>query len=431
MKKEERSKRKKLASRRFWEESKKLSFRQRQLLLIELFFADRANIPFPFGGRETFPIGEDLDEIALREEAGGLANFSYRHLGVGGEELLGVVYAQVGYPFAERHGVGPLDVGGEIGAVGAEADGQIFYRKTRMGKAVLREPCRKVLLYRRIVGGSVADGFLLFLRYLQDSLHLFVEEQVVHVGAIEVYIKRYRRQDPEEHILVGQEGEQSATYAIDDRPPGEYRHPADVGGDVLGVGVVEEANCLMISIDDATGEIDAVAEEPQCHGGEAHVATHTLGQDEEDDAGEQGEHCPVGHVSQEPSPSDVEAVEQRDERGTEEPVGEEIGGEVHQDGGILALEAQTAEEMHRIVGGEHEQCHTHDTARTLVVGKNGLVGSLRHKEVDDEEEHQRQCKAQRVLIYRIIHCMLVYVGLMDAKITFLFVLAKDSGDFLY
>ena len=51
---------------------------------------------------------------------------------------------------------------------------------------------------------------------------------------------------------------------------------------------------------------------------------------------------------------DVEAIEQRSERRTEEPVAEEIGREVHQNGGMNVTDSDLEEEGHCIVGCQEQ-----------------------------------------------------------------------------
>lgn len=100
---------------------------------------------------------------------------------------------------------------------------------------------------------------------------------------------------------------------------------------------------------------------------------------------------------------DVEAVEQRGERRTEEPVAEEIGREVHQYGGMDVAEPQLEEEVDRVVGGQKQQRAAHDAPRTEVVREDGLAGGRSQQEIDAEEEHQRQGDAERIFVERMVH----------------------------
>lgn len=71
------------------------------------------------------------------------------------EFLLGVAYAQGGYPLAERGAVGGLDVGGEVGAVGGQLYGQLLYGQPGAGVAVRGRPPGEPPLDVGVVGGQV------------------------------------------------------------------------------------------------------------------------------------------------------------------------------------------------------------------------------------------------------------------------------------
>lgn len=104
-----------------------------------------------------------------------------------------------------------------------------------------------------------------------------------------------------------------------------------------------------------------------------------------------------------PTARDVEAVEQRRERRAEEPVAEEIGRQIHQDGGVDVAEPHFEKEVNCIVDSKEQYGTTHDAPRTEIVGKDGLVGGWGQQEIDAEEDHQRQGDAERVFVKRVVH----------------------------
>ena len=138
------------------------------------------------------------------------------------------------------------------------------------------------------VGRLLLGGHLL----LEGLLDLLVEEQIVHVGAVEVDVEGHRRENPQEDIAVGQEGQHAAAHAEDDGPVGEDREPADVGGDVVRVGVVEKTYGTAVGADKSTGQPQSVAHEPDGHEGESRHLGRALGQSQQDDAREEGEESP-------------------------------------------------------------------------------------------------------------------------------------------
>ena len=99
-----------------------------------------------------------------------------------------------------------------------------------------------------------------------------------------------------------------------------------------------------------------------------------------------------------PSPCDIEAVKQRGECRTEEPVAQEICGKIHQYGRIYIHEPGLDEKMYRVIGGQYQQSPSHDAAGTDIVVEDGLVRSLRRKEIGREEKHQHQGSAKRQFI---------------------------------
>ena len=104
-----------------------------------------------------------------------------------------------------------------------------------------------------------------------------------------------------------------------------------------------------------------------------------------------------------PSPCDIEAVKQRGECRTEEPVAQEICGKVHQYGGIDVLKPDCEKEMHRIVGRKEQQRRTHDPSGPQVILKYGLLRSPGGQEINAEEQHQRQRDGKRLTIHRTVH----------------------------
>ena len=329
----------------------------------------------PVGGGDPLAGLEHAGEMAGRDEARGLGDFGDVQLGVPEHVSFGVLHPQVGNPVAERAVAGRLDVLREVGAVGVQRIGQLADGQPRSEVAVggnpPGEPRRKVgmegpgFAVRRVVralrvfrscGGLLLRGELLLERLL-DPL---VEEQVVHVGAVEVDVEGHRRENPQEDVAVGQEGEQSAADAEDDGPPREDGHPADVGADVVGVGVVEEAHGAAVGEDKPSGQPHPVAHEPGGHHRQPRPLGRALGQPQQDDAREEREEHPCREVETQPAARDVEAVEQRGECRAEEPVAEEVGREVHQDGGIDVAQPHLEEEVDRVVGRQKQQCTTHD-----------------------------------------------------------------------
>ena len=67
-------------------------------------------------------------------------------------------------------------------------------------------------------------------------------------------------------------------------------------------------------------------------------------------------------MSQEALPGQVMAVEQGGKGRAEQPVGEEIGGKVHQNGRVGMGEAKPAKQVNRVIGGQRQQGHAHDAA---------------------------------------------------------------------
>ena len=175
-----------------------------------------------------------------------------------------------------------------------------------------------------------------------------------------VDVERNRREDPHEDVAVGQEREQPAADTEDDGPVGEDREPADVGPDVVGVSVGEETHGASVGADKTSGQPDAVAHEPGGHHRQSRLLGRAAVQTQQDEGRQEREEHPCGEVEGKAPPRDVEAIEQRGECRTEEPVAEEVGRKVHQDGRIDVVEPDPEEEMHRIVGGQQQYGSAHD-----------------------------------------------------------------------
>ena len=79
-------------------------------------------------------------------------------------------------------------------------------------------------------------------------LYLLIEKEIIQVGTKQIDIERDARQYPKEHIAVGEEGEQTATYTEYQCPPSDDRHPANVCGNIVGMGIIEQSDCLMIGL---------------------------------------------------------------------------------------------------------------------------------------------------------------------------------------
>ena len=126
------------------------------------------------------------------------------------------------------------------------------------------------------------------------------------------------------------------------------------------MGVVEEAHGAAVGEDKPSGQPHPVAHEPGGHHRQPRPLGRALGQPQQDDAREEREEHPCREVETQPAARDVEAVEQRGECRAEEPVAEEVGREIHQDGGIDVAQPHLEEEVDRVVGRQKQQCTTHD-----------------------------------------------------------------------
>ena len=317
--------------------------------------------------------------------------------------LLGILDAQPGNPLAERSLVGVLDVGREVGAIGAQLKGQVADSQLRAGISLTPDPGGEASFYLLTIrlraqrhsilnGDRFANIFGWFL--LQDAFHLFVEKQVVDIGVKQINVKRYGREHPQEQIPVGQEREQPATDPIDDCPPGKDGHPADIGRDILGVRVVEQAHRPSVGTDKPAGQPKPIGQQPQSQEHQPNLLHGPRRHGYEKESRKSGKQRPVAHVPPEASAGQVKAVEQGGKCRTEQPIGHEIGGEVHQDSFLMVKRPKSAKEVYRVVGTQHQQSRTHDAARTQIVDEYGLVGSLAHQKIEGKKQHQHQGYAQ-------------------------------------
>ena len=167
---------------------------------------------------------------------------------------------------------------------------------------------------------------------------------------------------------------------------------------VLGVGVVDQAHGETIGKDDTARQGEAIDDEPQGHEGNGEMLHAARRQKEEDDEGENDVGQPPREMAEKAPESQIVVVEKHQKGAAEEPVGKVIGSEVHHDGRLLPLEAGRDEEMHRIVGRQRQQSPSHKTAGAQVVAEDALVRSLRHEEIEGEEQHQHQGNAERIFV---------------------------------
>lgn len=192
---------------------------------VRLLFRSRARrfpVAAPAGGRAILTLLEGSRKVARREESRLLGNLEDGQFGRVEHLPFGVFDAQFRDPVAEREVVGRLDVSREVGAVGVQRVGQLLDGEPRTDVSVAGDPLRKpggdiavggrCLVVRR-VGELAGDRPLRGDLLLERLLDPLVEEQVVQVGAVEVDVEGDRREDPQEDVAVGQEGEQPAADA--------------------------------------------------------------------------------------------------------------------------------------------------------------------------------------------------------------------------
>lgn len=95
---------------------------------------------------------------------------------------------------------------------------------------------------------------------------------------------------------------------------------------------------------------------------------------------------------------EVAVVEQRHHGGAEEPVAEEVGGQIEEDGGMGVAQSDGTEEMHRIVGRQDEQGGAHEPSRTEIVYIYLLLWRTGKEHVKTEKQHQGQGNAERIVV---------------------------------
>ena len=290
----------------------------------------------PSGGCASLLVSKDLGEVALRKEARRFGNIADGQFGLFRQHSFGVLRPEVGDPLAERRVADVLEVTGQVGTVGSQCLGHFFdgqavagvaggsfplFQALGDGGVVQGEVVRRVGIVRPRGGlvGGIVGGQL----GLQDALHLFVEEQVVQVRPIEVDVEGNGREDPQDDVAVRQEREQPATHTEDDGPPREDGHPADVGTDVVGMGVVEETDRPVVGQDEPARQPDAVGDKPQGQCQQSRLLERAFGQHQQHHARQNGEHGPQQQVDSQSPTCDVETVELCGQSRTEEPVGQE------------------------------------------------------------------------------------------------------------
>ena len=276
-------------------------------------------------------------------------------------------------------------------SVGMKYIRKFFDSKAGTDIPVIVYPFLDFLCYLGMVGRSLTQDFF-FGNYLalHDTFHLFVKQQVVLVAAEKVDVEWDGREYPNEHPLIGQEGKQSTAYPEYNSPPGKDGHPFDVRPDVVRMRVIENADCLVISQQQPADKEKPVANQPYRHDSQSDFLHSPARQQKQYHAGEDGEQQPHTEVSLQPPPRDIETVEQRSECRTEQPVAQEIGGQVHQYGSIDIHEPNSEEKMYRIVCGEQQQCDAHNPPGTQVILENNFLRCLGKEKIKAEEQHQRQ-----------------------------------------
>ena len=221
----------------------------------------------PSSWSHAFALLEGACEVAQRQVARALAHFGDGHVGMLRHQLLGIGQAQAVDPLAERSAVVCAHKLRDVGAVGACIACHIGDGKPQLGVSLAFRPCLDALFQQfclrighparsLLLGFGSADFCLVLavcraaaegrLLIAERPFHMLVEEQVVLIGHIEVYVEGNGGDNPEIDKAVGHEGEHSLAHAKDDGPVGEDGHPVDVGGCVVGAIVVEHACCAAV-----------------------------------------------------------------------------------------------------------------------------------------------------------------------------------------
>lgn len=102
-----------------------------------------------------------------------------------------------------------------------------------------------------------------------------------------------------------------------------------------------------------------VSYQPQGHSRQSESLDPPFGKQEQYDCGKDRECEPQAYMCDCSPSCDVKPVQQGGERRTEEPVAQEICGQVHHDGFIDIPEPDPGKKMYGIVGCEQQKRHTH------------------------------------------------------------------------
>lgn len=231
------------------------------------------------------------------------------------------------------------------------------------------DPLPDALLYVWKIGGHIgltdsivrwySFRFLHAVVLYKGVLHLLIEQDVVLVAAIEIDVERYGRENPQEHIFVGQESEQGAAHTETYRPISKYGEPAYVGPDVVGVRVFEHPDGPVIGAEQTCREEQAIDSQPGSEGyGSPRLNGRTVRILRQSIAQHRKDH-PHRPMLRNQLLRDVTVVEQGHHSRTEQPVTEKVGRQVHQYSGIQVPQSDGTEEVYRIIGSQDEQGRTH------------------------------------------------------------------------
>ena len=123
-----------------------------------------------------------------------------------------------------------------------------------------------------------------------------------------------------------------------DGPIGEDGEPADVGADVVGMRVLEHPEGLPVGPQQADGEKEPVDHQSGRQRKRAPLPAPPVWAAHADRTGHGGKCQAQPQVAERAPAGKVAVVEQRHHGRTEEPVAEEVGGQVQQDGGVGVFE---------------------------------------------------------------------------------------------